>query len=262
MNSTINLGILSTTLCAYILSAHAEDTLMPIITSDKLDNYLFENRLLPESSQLNSVFPLKVSINGAEGWLVLWDVVEHSSMQDKRHRVGLFAASENTADRGNGLVLSSLSTISIEEPNRFARLIGQFKSLNKSNPTTFFLSIYSTLSGSGALTLATDLIIHLDTETWAPSITKDFGITGQYRRLNIGNDERQNTSFAFDENSANDVTLIKRSKDDDHTNEQCFRVSAKFVTNLDCLAVRSNRSFMALARPFDEFLRLSIGPGK
>jgi hypothetical protein len=262
MNSPINLGILYATLCAYILSAHAEDTLMPIITSYKLISHLFENRLMPEGSQLNSVFPLKVSINGVEGWLVPWDVAEHSSMLDKRHRVGLFAASENTADRGDGLVLSSLSTISIEEPNRFARLVGQFKSLNKSNPTTFFLSIYSILTGSGSSTLATDLIIHLDTETWAPSVTKAFGITGQYRRLNIGNDERQNTSFRFEENSTNDVTLIKRSKDGDYTNEQCFRVSAKFVTNLDCLAARPNRSFMALARPFDEFIRLSIGPGK
>jgi hypothetical protein len=262
MKSTINRGLFFVILCGLALFAHSKDAQIPVFMSDKLNNYLHTTKLFSKDSRLDSIAPLMVSINDVEGWLVLWDIVEQSSMQDKAHRVGLFAASANPADYGNGLLLSGISTASIEEPHRFARLVGQMMSLSKSEPTTFFLSIYTILSGSGSSTLATDLIVHLDPDTWALSVIKDFGVTGRFNRSNIASKRFQNTSFVVEETSAHDVLLIKRSKEDNHASDQCFRVSDRSVSSLDCLGSERNRRSITLLRPFDEFLKLSIDPAK
>jgi hypothetical protein len=157
--------------------------------------------------------------------------------------------------------LSGLSTASIEDPDRFARLVGRVKALNKSeSPTFFFLSIYTILSGSGSWTLATDLIVRLDPDTWAISVIKDFGVTGRFSRLNIELREFQNTSFTFEEVSPHEVILVKQSKDADQVIKQCFRVSDSSVSSLDCLIAEKNRNFKPLLRPFDEFLKPMLNP--
>jgi hypothetical protein len=153
----------------------------------------------------------KFRLNNIDGRFVLWDVSSADIYSDRQHNVGLFVLNENSSGQGgnSGIELTGLPLVFSETENHFSQLRGSVNLIKVINSTMLYhVNIFSTLSGSGVISSATDLVVSVGAPKFEPIVLFDLGQTGYFSKTGILTRTYENTRIRLGSRHENLDSLL------------------------------------------------------